>query len=104
MEHSAGIAITDGYSLLSLQPFGKKKGQSNSRDIPKGRVENDESLSKAAIREAKEEIGLELDPLKLQKIKTFDNYRPNKKLTLFLLVYTELPDTGPMYCSEYFDI
>jgi 8-oxo-dGTP pyrophosphatase MutT (NUDIX family) len=52
-------------------------------DLPKGHAEEGETARVAAVRETREETGLELDPDELIDLGRFDDYRPEKALHLF---------------------
>nr|HPI82233.1 NUDIX hydrolase [Candidatus Paceibacterota bacterium] len=57
---SAGLAIIQNGSILLGHPTGQKWWGTFS--IPKGQVEKGEDLLEAAIRETREEIGINIDP------------------------------------------
>jgi 8-oxo-dGTP pyrophosphatase MutT (NUDIX family) len=52
-------------------------------DLPKGHAEEGETALVAAVRETREETGLELDPDELIDLGLFTDYRPEKALHLF---------------------
>ena len=96
MELSAGIIITNGHQFLighvTLQRWW---------DIPKGRVEADETPREAAVRETFEETGLKINPNDLLDIGVY-NYLPNKNLHLFLLLAPILPPLSSMRCISLY--
>lgn len=61
---SAGLAIIQNGTILLGHPTGQKWYGTYS--IPKGMVEEGEDLLEAAIRETKEEMGIEIDPEDIQ--------------------------------------
>lgn len=62
MEYSAGFAIICDNKILLTHPK-QCKNINKMWGIPKGKIEKDEDLKQAAIRETKEEIGLDLSHL-----------------------------------------
>jgi len=69
-------------------------------DIPKGMAEPGETSAQAALREAREECGLDLDPLALRDLGRF-TYRPVKDLWLHA-VLIERVDPAQCVCSTFF--
>ena len=58
MVHSAGLAIIYQNKILLVKPTNARWWKSYG--IPKGHVEEDESTIDAAIREVKEEVGIDI--------------------------------------------
>ncbi|HEX4233398.1 MAG TPA: NUDIX domain-containing protein [Caldimonas sp.] len=69
-------------------------------DIPKGAAGDGEGSVAAAVREAREECGLVLDPRALQSVGHFA-YRPGKDLALYA-VLSERIDVGRLVCASTF--
>jgi len=69
-------------------------------DIPKGIAEPGETSAQAALREAREECGLDLDPLALRDLGRF-TYRPDKDLWLHAALI-ERVDPARCVCSTLF--
>ena len=95
---SCGTIITDGeYILLG------KSGGNNFWDLPKGKQELGEYPEQTAIREAKEEFNITLNPQNMSSIGRF-NYLKNKDLYLFLYQVENLPKISEMKCNSTFEI
>jgi 8-oxo-dGTP pyrophosphatase MutT (NUDIX family) len=69
-------------------------------DIPKGMADPGETSVQAALREAREECGLELDPRALHDLGRF-TYRPDKDLWLHAALIERI-DPGQCVCSTHF--
>jgi 8-oxo-dGTP pyrophosphatase MutT (NUDIX family) len=69
-------------------------------DIPKGMAMAGETSAQAALREAREECGLRLDPLRFHDLGRF-TYRPDKDLWLHALL-VERVDPSQCVCSTFF--
>lgn len=76
----ANIIEKDGKFLLVKETKEKVKGQYN---LPAGRLQEPESLLETAIREAKEETGLEVEPQKLVNIGQKIDDERNKTIVVF---------------------
>lgn len=79
---SCGVIIVNANNptqILGCKPFNKKE---NRVDIPKGKIEEGESQVEAAIRETREETGIDLSNVELKDLGLF-KYRPEKDLYLF---------------------
>ncbi len=93
---SHGILVLNaGAELLLCHATGNRYW-----DIPKGAAVEGESSAQAALREAREECGLCLDPGVLTDLGRFA-YRPEKELALHA-VLTERFDTRQCVCSSLF--
>ena len=77
---SCGIVLLSDRAEIFL---GHATGSSRW-DIPKGGIEPDETPLDAALRETREEAGLDLSSYKLQDLGRL-KYRPEKDLHLFML-------------------
>lgn len=83
MEVSAGIIIKDysedGDRYLCLRAF-------SNWDFPKGRVEKNETIMQAALRELEEETGLCIDDIKLLGlVAPIVHYKNKKKIAHYFL-------------------
>ena len=91
---SSGIVKTKRKIVLGCKSY--------KWDLPKGEIEKDEKPIDAAVREAKEETGLQIDKNDLTELGFFD-YTKHKDLWLYLYVPKKLPDTSKMKCTTYFE-
>jgi 8-oxo-dGTP pyrophosphatase MutT (NUDIX family) len=96
MDISSGIIISDGQSIL----LGHSTGN-DFWDIPKGLVEPTESYIDGAIRETKEEFGLDIPKNNLIELGLFD-YNPYKMLYLYQYNVSALPNPTDCYCTSVF--
>jgi 8-oxo-dGTP pyrophosphatase MutT (NUDIX family) len=69
-------------------------------DIPKGLAEAGESSADAALREAREECGIAIDPRALQPLGRFA-YRPEKDLSLHAVLIERI-DPARCVCTSTF--
>lgn len=65
MREHAAIVIRDGEKLLFVQRSASKKTLPNIWAFPSGTVEEGETAEATAIREAREELGVEIEALKI---------------------------------------
>lgn len=95
---SAGVLITNSYNqILGCIAYGKN----GICDIPKGRIEEGESPLCAAIRETKEETGLDLSDEKIEEIGFFPY---NKEKDLYLFSYKcDIDDLSKLKCTSYYE-
>ncbi len=97
MEISAGLLIIFGNKVLLAKP---SKGTKNMWGIPKGKVEDGEQLIEAAIRETKEEIGIDIPLNKIIKDAYTISYRNKKtrkqykKVIYYVCEVSELSELG----------
>jgi 8-oxo-dGTP pyrophosphatase MutT (NUDIX family) len=94
---SAGVIVTNGDSLVLGHITNGKHW-----DIPKGGIDPGESAINGAIRELREETGLEVEPHQLMLLGMFD-YKPKKDLILYCWPVSALPDPSTLKCSSTFD-
>jgi 8-oxo-dGTP pyrophosphatase MutT (NUDIX family) len=94
---SCGIIITDGKKVL----VGHATECGFQHDIPKGRHEYGEKFIETAIRELKEETGLDVKECQLTNLGRFE-YTQTKDLELFLWPLESLPDIKSLNCTSYF--
>ena len=95
---SAGVIITDGKSILLAHPT-----QSKHWDIPKGKVELNESNILAAIRELKEETGIEVSQEDLIELGHFQ-YKKQKDLFLYLNKIEHFPKLSTLKCQAVVEL
>jgi 8-oxo-dGTP pyrophosphatase MutT (NUDIX family) len=93
---SCGVVITDGESLLIGHVTNGKWW-----DLPKGGVASGESFLQAAVRELREETGIEVDGAQLTPLGLFD-YKPKKDLMLYLWRVEVMPDAKTLVCTSHF--
>lgn len=91
---SCGVIVSDRVRLL----LGHAS-RSPRWDIPKGIAEPGETLLRAAVRELREETGLQADPSALRPLGTHA-YLPGKQLALFLWLPPLMPDPAGLRCSS----
>lgn len=96
MKISCGIIITDGDVIL----LGHVTGY-NHWDVPKGGVDPGENFYETAVRELKEETGVELKIEDIEPLGRF-KYRTGKDVVLFLYLSDQLPPISKMECTSYF--
>jgi predicted NUDIX family NTP pyrophosphohydrolase len=95
---SCGVIVSDGARLL----LGHAS-RSPRWDIPKGLADPGESLLAAAVRELREETGLQADPGALQPLGTHA-YLRDKDLALFAWRPATLPDPARLRCSSLVEL
>lgn len=97
-EQSCGVLIHNGKQVLLAHPTGF----GNDWNIPKGKLDQGETFLEAAIRETREEAGIEIPADKLNFLGNFA-YRRKKKLALFEWVVDDMPDPSKCFCESLFD-
>ena len=96
---AAGVAIVYNNKILLVHPTNAS-WQKPTLGIPKGRVERGEDILTAAIRELKEETGIEVNPRTLAKSEPYvvDLYDKlgniEKQLIYFLYEISDLNEIG----------
>lgn len=97
---SAGIIFYDKGKFL----MGRATNCKGRYDIFKGGVELDETYTQGALRELKEESGIELLPAQIVKLGFFQ-YSKNKDLCLFLYIgnINLLPNVKDLKCTSMVD-
>lgn len=73
------VNLNNSRQILGCKPFNKKE---NRVDLPKGKMEDGETPLETAIRETREETGIDLSNVELTDLGLF-KYRPEKDLHLF---------------------
>jgi 8-oxo-dGTP pyrophosphatase MutT (NUDIX family) len=93
---SCGILIlSEPHELLLCHVTGQ-----DHWDLPKGGIHVDESPRQAALRETREETGLDLSAHPLRELGRFD-YRPKKDLHLFAALMPRF-DVARLSCESHF--
>ncbi len=95
---TCGVIVTDGRQMLICHPT-----HGRSWDLPKGRKDPGEEDFETAVRELREETGIEADPDRLILLGQFD-YKRNKQLVLFKLRVDEMPDPALLICTSTFEM
>ena len=98
---SAAVLIVHNETVLACLPFGRKQGDKNIMDLPKGKTEKNEKFDDAAVREVQEETGIVLDKTKLEFFGVFE-YKARKDLALFRYVSEDPIDISKLSCSTNF--
>ncbi len=93
---SCGVVVTDGGSVL-LGRFARRA----LWDVPKGVAEPGEGFAAAAVRELREETGLEAPPGALRGLGVH-HYLPGKDLALFLWRVEAMPAPEGLRCTSFF--
>lgn len=96
MKTSAGIVITDGKRILLGHVTGSRR-----YDLPKGGVEDGESVLDAALRETLEEFGIIVPKNELEDLGRF-KYLSGKELYLFRWGIKKFPDLSTLNCTSTF--
>lgn len=95
MVHSAGLAIIYNKKILLVKPANARWWKSYG--IPKGHVEEGESAIDAAIRETKEEIGVEIPKFMIGEENELYYERKGKKwkkISYFYVFISDLSEIG----------
>jgi putative (di)nucleoside polyphosphate hydrolase len=95
---SCGVLVTDGTQLL----LGHAT-RSPRWDIPKGLADPGEVFVAAAVRELREETGLEVGSADLLPLGVH-RYRPGKDLALFEWRPAAMPDPATLRCTSMFAV
>lgn len=93
--------VRDGKILLSRR---KNTGYADGMySLPAGHVEDGESLTTCVVREAKEEIGVTIDPLDLQLVHTMHRFETDIRMDFFFIVHKwsgEPTNCEPEKCDD----
>jgi ADP-ribose pyrophosphatase YjhB (NUDIX family) len=95
MVHSAGLAIIYQNKILLVKPTNARWWKSYG--IPKGHVEEGESTIDAAIREVKEEVGIEIPKFMIgEEHELFYTKKEKqwKRIAYFYVLITDLSEIG----------
>jgi len=66
MNHHVALVIkTNDYKVLFIQRALTKKTLPGAWSFPSGTVESTENIEETAVREAKEELGVEIEPIRI---------------------------------------
>lgn len=105
-EISAGIIAyyfdkdSKQFKFLVAHPGGPYFKNIKKYGFPKGHQEKNESLKETAIREFKEETGLDIDYLRLKIC--IENITKKKNVYYFLYPMDEIWDTSKMYSNQFY--
>lgn len=97
MDLSCGVLVTDGDTILLCHVTGA----GNRWDIPKGQPDPGEDHMDAALRELKEETGIEL-PEMYANVKELGYTSYTKTKDLYLVRFEGYIDPMDMSCTSYF--
>lgn len=95
---TCGVIVTDGVQMLICHPT-----HGRTWDLPKGRKDPNELDIDTAVRELREETGIEADANQLVYLGEYD-YKKNKQLILFRLMVKEMPDPALLICTSMFEM
>lgn len=93
---SSGVVIVCGSKVLLGHSTGNRHW-----DIAKGMVDAGETPLEAALRELKEEFGIQKNPLELKDLGLF-LYNPKKDLHLFKLELKSFVPIDSLKCTSFF--
>lgn len=88
------------FKFLMAHPGGPYFKNSKNYGFPKGQNEQNESLKETAIREFKEETGLDIDYLRLKTC--IENVTKQKNVYYFLYPMDEIWDTSKMHSNQFY--
>lgn len=88
------------FKFLVAHPGGPYFKNIKKYGFPKGHQEKNESLKETAIREFKEETGLDIDYLRLKIC--IENITKKKNVYYFLYPMDEIWDTSNMYSNQFY--
>jgi len=94
---TCGVLITDGQQLLICHPTNSKFW-----DIPKGKRDGMELIGDTAVRELREETGIELASSDISYLRVWD-YKPGKVMALFSYRTDHMPDPNSCVCVSTFE-
>lgn len=102
---SCGILVESKYGYLALHPYGRKIESQYSYDIPKGEIQEDEEHLICALRELKEETGIDIEKYLHSEIKdygilTYNNY---KNIHLFHVYLYDINKNFDFKCTSTFE-
>lgn len=89
MEYAAGFLIYSEDKILICHPSGHSYNRMWS--LPKGKIDKGETPLEAALRETKEECGIDLNKINgsISELGTYTYPSKKKKITIFLFKTTE---------------
>lgn len=88
------------FKFLMAHPGGPYFKNVKNYGFPKGQNEPNESLKETAIREFKEETGLDIDYLRLKTC--IENVTKQKNVYYFLYPMDEIWDTSKMHSNQFY--
>ena len=88
------------FKLLMAHPGGPYFKNVKNYGFPKGQHEPNESLKETAIREFKEETGLDIDYLRLKTC--IENVTKQKNVYYFLYPMIDIWETSKMYSNQFY--
>lgn len=95
------IIINSDNKILGCKAYGKGyDGNTHIHDIPKGKIEENETPLQAAIRETWEETGIDLKNIELEDLGFFQ-YNAKKNLHLFKC-HIDIEDLSVLHCDSMF--
>lgn len=106
MKVTSCILITDGKNLLGGLATGKKDGTKTYDVAGKGCIDLGEDPLETAIRELKEETGIQLNSKAKKSIVDLGEhpYIKDKNIHIFSLRVSEMPDISTLFCKSTFSM
>ncbi len=100
---TSAVIIHDKQQMIICQPFGKKKNTVGGYDLPKGKIDAGETPEQGAVREVREETGMNLEISGLIKLGYFDDYTSEKGIHIYSYQVSQLPSIKSLHCESYID-
>jgi len=106
MKTSCGIILSDGESILAGLATGKKDAHHMYDLAGKGGKDKNESYLEAAIRELREETGIDLPITVFSHIKDLGQFKyiKDKELHLFSLHIEKMPEISTLFCDSTYEM
>lgn len=101
---SCGFLVKSKLGYLALAGYGKNP-QKDGMDIPKGCIDGEETHLDCAIRELKEETGIELSEQDIERVQDLGmhKYRKGKDIHLFYIELNDIDENFIFKCESMFE-